>query len=107
MKIERITVGQKGKKMTFDPAGFFTIFIDGKKKVIVVEHYSNVAKNGNRKVDTGRLEAVLEGTSAEALCAEITERGMVTRLDHAAYLGRELERAERCLRSGSDYEQDA
>jgi dihydropteroate synthase len=30
----------------------------------------------------------------------------MSRLDHALYLGRELQRAERCLEDGSDYIQD-
>ena len=35
------------------------------------------------------------------------ERGLLTRLDHAAYLGRELARAEHALSSGETYAQDA
>jgi dihydropteroate synthase len=30
----------------------------------------------------------------------------LSRLDHALYLGRELQKAERCLNEGSDYVQD-
>ena len=30
----------------------------------------------------------------------------LSRLDHALYLGRELQKAERCLDDGSDYIQD-
>ena len=30
----------------------------------------------------------------------------VSRLDHALYLGRELQKAEQCLRDGSTYVQD-
>jgi tetrahydromethanopterin S-methyltransferase subunit A len=35
------------------------------------------------------------------------ERGFVTQLDHAAYLGRELAKAEAALSDGITYEQDA
>jgi tetrahydromethanopterin S-methyltransferase subunit A len=35
------------------------------------------------------------------------ERGFVTQLDHAAYLGRELAKAEAALSNGITYEQDA
>ena len=41
--------------------------------------------------------AVLEGDAAAEL---------VTRLEHAAYLGRELQRAEHALACGGVYEQD-
>jgi tetrahydromethanopterin S-methyltransferase subunit A len=35
------------------------------------------------------------------------ERNLISRLDHAAYLGRELARAEYALSSGEPYVQDA
>jgi tetrahydromethanopterin S-methyltransferase subunit A len=35
------------------------------------------------------------------------DRGLISRLDHAAYLGRELARAEESLRSGEPFVQDA
>ena len=106
MKIETIRVGESRKKMTFDPAGFFTVLVDREEGALVVEHCSNVEKGTGREVDTGRLDRVFTGASAEALCHAIVDSGLVTRLDHAAYLGRELARAEAALRSGSDYEQD-
>jgi len=106
MKIETIRVGESRKKMTFDQAGFFTIMVDREEGMILVEHYANVEKGTGREVDTGRLDRVFTGSSAEALCRAVTDSGLVTRLDHAAYLGRELARAEAALRSGGDYEQD-
>lgn len=106
MEIVRTRVDGAGRKMTFDPAGFFTIFLDRAGGTMVVEHYSNVSKDTGRVVDTGRLDRVWEGASAEGLCKAIVDSGLLTRLDHAAYLGRELARAEMRLRSGEDYEQD-
>ncbi len=63
----------------------------------MVEHYTN----------QGMLDCILEGTSTGALYAEAIERQLVTRLDHAAYLGRELARAERSLLDGTPFVQDA
>jgi len=37
----------------------------------------------------------------------VVEEGLVTQLDHAAYLGRELAKAEVALKTGAHYEQDA
>jgi dihydropteroate synthase len=37
---------------------------------------------------------------------EIVSRGLVTRLDHAGYLGRELEKAEIAIGLGRSYSQD-
>jgi len=98
------TQATRNSKLEFDPTGFFVIFLmDGQ---IVVEHYHNVRKEGE-KIATGKLDKALKGTDAEALCKTIVDDGLVSRLDHAAYLGRELQKAEAALRDGREYEQDA
>jgi tetrahydromethanopterin S-methyltransferase subunit A len=64
----------------------------------VVEHYTN----------QGVLDCMMEGSSTGALYAEAIERNLVTRLDHAAYLGRELARAEQSLlQEAPSFVQDA
>ena len=50
---------------------------------------------------------VIEGRQAALIAATAVERGFVTQLDHAAYLGRELAKAEAALSNGITYEQDA
>jgi tetrahydromethanopterin S-methyltransferase subunit A len=50
---------------------------------------------------------VIEGQQAALIAATIVERGLVTQLDHAAYLGRELQKAEAALSAEIVYEQDA
>jgi dihydropteroate synthase len=53
--------------------------------------------------------AVFRGRSAKELGIAITEGDgphPVTRLDHALYLGRELQKAEWCLEQGLEYVQD-
>jgi dihydropteroate synthase-like protein len=77
-----------GRRWVMDPAGSFRIGVA--KGKIVVRHDS----------------VTLLGRSALELLAEIVDRGLVTRLDHAGYLGRELERAETALRLGRSYFQD-
>lgn len=52
------------------------------------------------------LDCVIEGATPAALYATAIDRGLLTRLDHAAYLGRELARAEESLRTGWPYVQD-
>ena len=79
-----------------DPAGFFVVYPDARTKRLVVEHYTNA----------GVLNCVVEGFTSTAVYAEIVKRGLVSQLDHAAYLGRELATAERCLRTGEPYVQD-
>ena len=89
--------GRLPKKMVSDPAGYFVIFIDRVRRRLNLEHYKN----------NGVLTAIIEGCSAAEVYMTAIERGLLTRLDHAAYLGRELTRAEHALSSGETYAQDA
>jgi tetrahydromethanopterin S-methyltransferase subunit A len=84
-------------RMVFDPAGYFVIFPDKLRRVLSLEHYAN----------TGVLTMIIEGRTAAELYMTAINRELVSRLDHAAYLGRELARAERALISGERYIQDA
>jgi tetrahydromethanopterin S-methyltransferase subunit A len=77
-----------------DKAGDFAIRLDG--KVILVEHRS-------QKED---LLRVVEGTSARDICLTLIRNGWVSKLNHAAYLGRELTRAELALHEGRAFLQD-
>ena len=106
MSIETIEA-EKNERLIMDPKGFFVIFIDKPRKEIVVEFYEGVIKNGDKvSPDTGKLKAVVCGRDAEALCHTIVREELVSRLEHAAYLGREIQKAASSLRSGRKYTQD-
>jgi len=94
--IERIRVSEP-PHLTLDKAGYFVVYPDIRARRLIVEHYTN----------QGVLNCVLEGNSTGALYAAAIERQLLTRLDHAAYLGRELARAERSLLDGTPFVQDA
>lgn len=79
-----------------DPAGFLVVYPDRRGRQLVVEHYTNA----------GVLDCVVQGPTPTALYTEIVKRGLVSQLDHAAYLGRELAGAERSLLTGEPYTQD-
>jgi len=83
--------------MVSDPAGYFVIYVDRVRGMLSLEHYLN----------DGLLDTVIEGSSAAELYTPAIDRGLISRLDHAAYLGRELARAEESLRSGEPFVQDA
>jgi tetrahydromethanopterin S-methyltransferase subunit A len=85
------------KQLHLDRAGFFIILPQPQKSLIVCEHYEN----------NGRLVHVIQGQQADIIAATAVERGFVTQLDHAAYLGRELQKAEAALSGEATYEQDA
>lgn len=83
-------------RMVQDPSGYFVVYPDRARRRIVVEHYSY----------DGVLGAIIEGAAAGAIYSTAIERGLLSRLDHAAYLGRELARAAHALESGEVYVQD-
>lgn len=89
-------IAQEPERLISDPAGFFVIYPERRRGLIVVEHYTNTAV----------LNCVIEATTPAAASATLIERGLVSRLDHAAYLGRELGRAEHALLHGTPYVQD-
>lgn len=80
-----------------DPEGFFTIYPNAEREEIVAEHHDN----------EGKMKSRIFGKSAEDIYHHIIKNNLVSRYDHAAYLGRELAKAELAMRNQLDYEQDA
>jgi tetrahydromethanopterin S-methyltransferase subunit A len=94
---EPILVPQRAFRLKeHDPAGFFVIQVDRAGGQLMLEHYDN----------DGGLMHRIAGPDAESLGVALEEWGLLTRLDHAAYMGRELTRAELALRHGLPYRQD-
>lgn len=94
-KVKRI-VAEPPRKLSVDKAGFFIVYIDRLRNRIILEHYQTDA----------RLNLVLEGKDAVSLYSTAIEHGLLGQLDHAAYLGNELARAELSLKHGLKYVQD-
>ena len=108
--------------IALDPAGYFLIKLDRQAGELIAEHYGNGidARGLATDPDTGEVIscraadpraplAVYRGRSAKELGMALTEGDgpfPLSRLDHALYLGRELQKAERCLEDGTDYIQD-
>lgn len=88
--------GALPERMEPDPEGYFVIHPERNNGRIALEHYRN----------EGVLDVVVEGDTAESVYTVAIERGLLSRLDHAAYLGRELARAEAALRRDEPYIQD-
>ncbi|MCS7312913.1 MAG: DUF4346 domain-containing protein [Acidobacteria bacterium] len=87
---------ERPARVEMDPAGYFVILPRPEKQMIVVEHYSydNV------------LQRVIEGKDARSIYWTIIRNGWVTQLSHAAYLGKELAKAELSIKLGLKYVQD-
>jgi len=108
--------------IALDPEGYFLIKLDRAAGELIAEHYGNgIDERGlATDPDTGEVIrcrgtgpraplATYRGRSAKELGMALTEGDgpfPLSRLDHALYLGRELQKAERCLDDGSDYTQD-
>lgn len=84
-------------RLVLDPSGFFIIYPKKEENKIYLEHY---------KTD-GTLNEVIYGSDPVLIASTAVEQGLVSRLDHAAYLGRELEKAYLSLCYGFPYVQDS
>ena len=91
------TQGYVPGRMVSDPTGYFVIYPDPARRLLSLEHYRNDCV----------LDVVIEARTAPELYMAAIDQGLVSRLDHAAYLGRELARAEQALASGQRFIQDA
>jgi len=84
------------KSIKLDKAGYFVIFPSKKDKSIIVEHYSY----------DNKLLRTIEGRNSRDIYHTIISNRWVTDLSHAAYLGKELTKAELSIKKGFKYIQD-
>lgn len=111
------------RPLQLDPAGYYIITIDREAAELVADFYTNFINEQGLACDpaTGKVISCTPGAArlpartwrgrtAKALAVEILEKEHgfqpCTRLEHASYLGRELQRAEFALVTGQTYVQD-
>ena len=109
------------RNIVLDSYGYFIIKIDQINKKIVVEHYlNNIDEKGialdpitNKPIQCDKqnkrqYNKIFEGNTAKEIGILITEKNnnLISKLDHALYLGRELQKAEECLLQNNEYIQD-
>jgi adenosylcobinamide kinase/adenosylcobinamide-phosphate guanylyltransferase len=110
------------RKLPMDPKGYFMISVDRSESGIVVKFYSCIVNDKGEVCDlegnkipchgTNRAEPmkVWKGRTAKEITMKIFEQWEhapnVVTVGHAAYIGREVQRAEHCLYSGNFYQQD-
>ena len=94
----RVLVGSQEKTAELDEKGSFRIFVDRQGKNIIAEHFT--------LVDEAAPSLIVKGKTAEQVFGVIVESALVSKLDHVAYLGNELGKAEIALRTGKEYIQD-
>ena len=110
------------RQIKLAPKGYFLIKIEPKTNELILEHYLNDIDQKGRAIDPKSGEPIgcktksrnqpnniYRGKSAKQLGIQISE-GLgpfpISHLDHAIYIGRELQRAEQCLITGKQYIQD-
>jgi len=110
------------RKLELDPAGYWIIYLDRENFVICAKHFTNGINSQGLAVDpeTGKVIPALgkvnrepmqifQAKTAKQFCMQIfedSELSLVSQLDHAAYLGRESQKAEWALLNNQEYIQD-
>ena len=109
------------RHINLDPNGYFLIKIDLINKKIIVEHYLNkINKKGVaidpdtnmpitcREENIRKYNKIFMGDTAKEVGILISEKeeGLISKIDHALYLGRELQKAEECILKNLEYIQD-
>lgn len=93
---KKYIIAKNPKRLVLDKKGFFIILSQQKENKIYVEYYAN----------SGQLLHTIVGTDAPRIYNTIIEKGFISKLDHAAYLGKELIKAEYNLKYDIPYIQD-
>ncbi|MCL2156740.1 MAG: dihydropteroate synthase-like protein [Methanobrevibacter sp.] len=94
-----VQTAKESSRFILDPAGSFKIMVvHGNKpedSKIVVTHFKKAVS-----------DLAIEGHSTKEIFDEIISRDLITRFEHAAYLGAELQKAEIAMVTGKEYVQD-
>ncbi len=109
------------RNINLDPNGYFIIKIDLINKKIIAEHYLNKINNKGLAIDPDtnmpitcrednvrKYNKIFVGDTAKEVGILISEKeeGLISKTDHALYLGRELQKAEVCILKNIEYIQD-
>ena len=110
------------RQIELDPNGYFLVKIDFLSNELILEHYLNNIDQKGLAIDPESGEPIgcktksknqpskiFKGKTAKEVGIQISEgvgQFPISRLDHAIYIGRELQRAEQCLKTGVEYVQD-
>ena len=83
-----------------DPKGFFVISLNKTKNNLLLEYFTK----------EGKLTKKIVGSCAEDICYKIAQLDLIgdfeQTIEHAMYLGRELQKAEIALKNNLDFEQN-
>jgi len=89
-------VAKNPEKLRLDKKGYFVILPNKAEHKIFVEYYAN----------SGELLQTIVGNDAASIYYTIIEKEFISKLDHCAYLGKELTKAEYFIKYNIPYIQD-
>jgi len=95
-EVEKVVYAELDHRFTPDEAGWFKIHVDRRANQLVAVHTKG----------EGGSKTVVRGSTPEKVYQTIVRLGLVSKLEHAAYLGRELAKAHIALVTGRFYIQD-
>lgn len=90
-----IVKAKEPTKIELDKNGYFVVYPQ-KNGEVIVEHYAN----------NNKLLRIIKGHNTREIYWTIIENGWITQLSHAAYLGKELTKAELSIKYNFKYIQD-
>ena len=120
-KIREIDKELSRRNINLDPNGYFLIKVDLINKKIIVEHYLNKINKRGLATDPDtdmpitcneenlrQSNKIFIGNSAKEVGILLSEKEevLMSKIDHALYLGRELQKAEECILKNIEYVQD-
>ncbi|MBZ9570829.1 dihydropteroate synthase-like protein [Methanobrevibacter sp. TMH8] len=90
---------REANRFVLDPAGSFKIRVEHaihpENSKIIVTHFKKTVP-----------DLTIEGKYTKEIYDELVRQGIITRMEHAAYLGAELQKAEIAMITGKEYIQD-
>ena len=120
-KCQNIDSELSNREIDLDPLGYFIIKADLITKKITAEHYLNkidgegiaIDPITNKPIDCDsknvrKWNQIFTGNTAKEVGILITEKrnDLISKFDHALYMGRELQKAEDCILRNCKYIQD-
>lgn len=87
------------RDVILDPKGCFKVQVDRISKQIIVLYYADYSLL--------KPALIIKGRDARDMYRTVCDLGLLSKLDHAAYIGSEIQKAEIALVSGKSYVQDS
>lgn len=94
---EEIDASGFQQKWVLDPKGYFLIRINKEEQMLEI----------GQCINDHKLVRVVKGKTPEEIMYKIIDLGAMSLLDHAAYLGKELQKAYTAMKFGFVYVQDS